>query len=152
MAISQWGIRKRGTRHEVWGRMLQFHADCKTELDAKTVLLACLTRYEGVTLRPEDVCVTEEEEVKTTETVTVFYEEAGRSYGLELELQGYPTVPTRQPTSWPAPDDVPVEPDIIAATLIEIDEREPTPEEVQGHGLAWVTARCRQAKILENAR
>lgn len=177
MAVSRWGIRKRGTRYEVWGRMLQFHAECQTELDAKTVLLACLTRYEGVTLRPEDVHVTESvpvlqtdtwlrsralEDIPVTEeagmtkprtaTVVVFYEESGRSYGLELELQGYPPVPTRQPTCWPAPDDVPLDPDIMAATLIEIDERKPTPDEVQAYGLAWVTDRCRQAKILESAR
>ena len=153
MSISQWGIRKRGTRYEVWGRMLQFHAECLTELDAKTVLLACLTRYEVVNLRPEDVHVTEEVEVKVkTETVTVFYTELGRDYGFELELQHYPPVPTRQPSGWPAPDDVPVDPDIMAATLIEIDERKPTPEEVREHGLEWVTDASRVKKILGEVR
>jgi hypothetical protein len=132
--------------------MIQLHVECLTELDAKTVLLGCLARYEGVMLRLEDVQVTEEAEVKATETVTVFYEEAGRSYGLELELQHYPAVPTRQPSSWPAPDDLPLEPDIVAATLIEIDERPPTPEDVREFGLEWVTDASRLAKILEEVR
>ena len=55
--MERWGIRKTETGYEVWGRMLQLPVAAETELDAKTVYLACVSRYEGVDLRPEDVVV-----------------------------------------------------------------------------------------------
>lgn len=53
----QYGIRESGDPSrpfEVYGRMLQLSVRCATEMDARTILIALLWRYEEIVMKIDD--------------------------------------------------------------------------------------------------